>query len=162
MKSFLGICIVLVTAMNACGGAPEPATPAAAGAASGATPENSESTKPALVELHLVSDSPSARSYPASDGKALRLEDAAVVSSADIESARAVGTSVDCVLKASAAKAFQETTKSNAGRRLAIVVDGTVASAPVIKAEIAAGHFSIDLVDAEAASKLAARIHPAP
>lgn len=47
--------------------------------------------------------------------------------------------------KAAGAKKFEEATGSNIGRRMAVVLDGNVYSAPVIQGKIAGGHAQITL-----------------
>lgn len=47
--------------------------------------------------------------------------------------------------KTAGSKRFEETTGSNIGRRLAVILDGNVYSAPVIQAKIAGGHAQITL-----------------
>ncbi len=47
--------------------------------------------------------------------------------------------------KAQGAKRFEETTGANVGRRLAVILDGNIYSAPVINGKIAGGHAQITL-----------------
>lgn len=47
--------------------------------------------------------------------------------------------------KAAGSKRFEETTGANIGRRLAVILDGNVYSAPVIQAKIGGGHAQITL-----------------
>ena len=64
--------------------------------------------------------------------------DARVRPSVDIE-----GPYVELILNNSGAETFEEVTGANVGRRLAIVLDNTVYSAPVIRDRIGGGHASI-------------------
>ena len=47
--------------------------------------------------------------------------------------------------KAAGAKRFEETTGASIGRRMAVILDGNVYSAPVIQAKIGGGHAQITL-----------------
>lgn len=52
---------------------------------------------------------------------------------------------VSMEFKTAGAKRFEDTTGSNVGRRMAVVLDGNVYSAPVIQGKIAGGHAQITL-----------------
>ena len=90
------------------------------------------------------------------------IADARVRPSVDIE-----GPYVELILNNRGAETFEEVTGANVGRRLAIVLDNTVYSAPVIRDRIGGGHASItggfDLKEArDLAIVLRAGALPAP
>jgi SecD/SecF fusion protein len=103
---------------------------------------------PISVEFRLVDESPAsdapAHSIKGSDEQ-VRLEQTAVIDRADIESAEAQQNSAtgtyDVLITFSPAGAgkLRTVTAQHIGRRLAIVIDGVVISAPKIQAEIPGG-----------------------
>jgi preprotein translocase subunit SecD len=92
----------------------------------------------------------------ASDGTRYALGSAAVTED-DVEHARAVeaapeGWNVELELTASATSALAELTGANQGERLAIVVDGVVATTPIVEAALTSGHVEVTGFDDRAAA----------
>ena len=114
-----------------------------------------ESATPALLELRLVGSGKDLPEVPATTGPKLRLSRDAIVAAKDVASAYAKGKTVFVKLTPAASAAFEKATGDHRGERLAIVVRGTVAQAPEIKAAIAGGHISVDMPSDEDASALA-------
>ncbi|MDB4964944.1 MAG: hypothetical protein JWN44_633 [Myxococcales bacterium] len=99
--------------------------------------------KPPAIELRLVAPSGGA------------LEPPLLSVPADGVHAEASGSAVLVVLPPSVAKTLESATAQNRGRSLAIVIDGVVESAPVIKDTIRDGKLSITLRSAADAQRLA-------
>lgn len=114
---------------------------------------------PAPLSVRLVA-AEGGEPTPQADGGELALEAASLLGPGDIRSARADGMAVQVELTPAAATRFGEATKANVGRKMAIVVDGKVAMAPVVREAITGGRLMITLQDAGAAAALAARLQP--
>ncbi|MBX3219212.1 MAG: hypothetical protein KF795_01755 [Labilithrix sp.] len=110
-----------------------------------------------VLELRLVGDSAELPEFPAMDGTKLQLEKDVLVSAKDVASARTFGASgatVHVKLTPEASASFAEATRRHRGKRLAIVVDGEIAQAPVITSAIEGGNISIDTRSDKEASAL--------
>lgn len=97
-----------------------------------------------VVELRLVVDAQGTE-FPTADGKRVRLGAPLVPAPFDITRAAAHGSQVELLLAPAAAHAFEAATAKQQGRALAIVVDGVVESAPVIRDAVKGGKVSITL-----------------
>lgn len=113
-----------------------------------------------VLELRLVGESAELPEYAAMDGRPLRLEKDVIVAAKDVASARANGASVSLKLTPEATATFETATGANLGRRLAIVVHGEVAQAPVIKVAIASGNIGFDTRSERDASALVQALQP--
>ncbi len=143
--------MVVATLSMACGPAPSPQTPAATSAP--AAPAAAAS-----FELRPVTDGTSpGQSFPGADGKSLVLEHAAVIGGAHVAQAEAKGSEVAMTLTPEGAKALADVTGRAKGRKLAIVIDGTVAVAPEIKTAIEGGHIIFNLRSPKDAEDFARR-----
>lgn len=136
--------------------------------------------KTAVLEFRLVAEKsgPDAENVPAAnpgpDGsKDYLLEKKVLMTGSAVADARVrpgtqlEGPYVELVLSDSGARTFEQATGDNVGRNLAIVLDGKVSSAPVIREKIAGGRASItgrfDMKDArDLAIVLRAGALPAP
>ena len=98
---------------------------------------------------------------PQLEGGELLLEAASLLSRDDIRGAKADGTAVQVELTPAGTTRFAEATTANVGRKMAIVVDGKVVAAPVVREAITGGRVTITLMDAAAAADLAKRLQPA-
>ncbi len=80
----------------------------------------------------------------------------AILTEKDIDSAKAVdndgAAAVVVSLTPDAATRFEKLTEDNVMRRLGLVIDGVVLSAPVVQAKISGGHLSISMSSAEKSS----------
>lgn len=97
---------------------------------------------------------------PQVEGDDLALEAASLLGPGDIKSVSADGGAVRVDLTPAAAARFGEATKANIGRKMAIVVDGKILMAPVVREAITGGRLMITVQDAGAAAGLAARLQP--
>ena len=143
------LCLLVVVASlsMACGPAPSPQTPAAT-----STPAAPAAAAPFELRLVVEGTAPG-QSFPGADGKSLLLEPTAVISGAHVALAEAKSSEVAMTLTPEGAKALADVTRRAKGRKLAIVVDGTVEVAPEIKTAIEGGHVIFNLrspKDAEA------------
>jgi hypothetical protein len=105
---------------------------------------------PAVVQIRLVDSAPDAKENPADqrvtgpDGTFLWLEPDAPITGPMFASARASRDPegrpvVDFLLTPEGSTRLAALTRANIGKRLVILVDGAVVSAPVVRAEIAGG-----------------------
>jgi preprotein translocase subunit SecD len=103
---------------------------------------------PISVEFRLVDESPASNAPELlikGSEERVRLEPTAIIDNTDIQSAKvqrnAVGQSYDVMITftADGARKLRAATAAAIGRRLAIVIDGTVIVAPTIQAEIPDG-----------------------
>jgi preprotein translocase subunit SecD len=90
--------------------------------------------------------------FPTRDGARLQLGPPLVL---EIASARAEAAEVRLELSPPAARELETVTARNQGRRLALVVDGVVQAAPVIRDPIRGGQVSVTLRSADEAAALA-------
>jgi hypothetical protein len=95
------------------------------------------------------------RLLPTRDGAKLRVGPSLLPSSLDVVSVERAGTEVRVTLAPTSARAVAELTRDGVGRTLAIVVDGVVQSAPVVKAAIDDGQLQITLRSPDDAAALA-------
>ncbi len=119
-----------------------------------------EPAKPAPFEVRLVCEHASAETEPLTlsqqrnaPGRTVEerlnvqkkpLLDRSALKSADVQKNPLSSTpEIQIVLTASGGKRFAEVTRQHAGRRLAIVVDGDVVSAPRVMSEISGGRVMI-------------------
>ncbi len=93
--------------------------------------------------------------FPARDGAALRLGPSLLTAPLAITDAHAAGAEVQLTLAPPAAKSFAALTAAHRGDKLAIVVDGVVQSAPLIRDAITGGKVSITLRSPDDAAALA-------
>ena len=113
----------------------------------------SSSTAPPAVEMHLVAragDTAPTETFPSWDPneKPVTVERAAVVTGADIEAVKREEAAAYTIrLKAPAAQRFEDLTERAVGRELAVVIDGRVAMAPVIRTKIVGGALQVTAHD---------------
>jgi preprotein translocase subunit SecD len=147
-----------------CGGStPPPSEPAQAATASATAPDApATATAKSSLELRLVvSDQADGAAFPTGKGDSVRLAKDSIIGRGDIASAQADGNAVHVTLAPAAAKRFEDFTSKNVGAKLAIVVDGKVKSAPVIKAAISGGHVEVSVGSQKEAELLARSLAPA-
>jgi hypothetical protein len=123
------------------------------------------------LQMRWVRDTPSAdtesmtlaargRSETLNVEKTVLLDQSALLSVEALH--RATGSQIALQFTASGTQRFAEVTREGKGRRLAIIIDGRVQSAPVIQAEISAGRAEISgNLTHEEADDLAARLQHA-
>ncbi len=116
---------------------------------------------PAPLDLRLVATE-GGTPTPQLEGGELRLEAASLLSRDDIRGAEADGAAVQVELTPAGATRFAEATKASVGRKMAIVVDGKIVAAPVVREAITGGRVMITFPDAAAAADLAKRLQPPP
>ena len=139
----------------ACSPEPAPQAPAPAGPAAPAGA--------AKLELRLVvQGAEPGQAFPTDDGKSLTLEAKPVVTGADVAKVEANGTEVLLTLTPAGAKALQDATARNVGRKLAILVGGVVNSAPEIKSTIEDGRAKVTLRSPKEADDLARALSAKP
>jgi RNA polymerase sigma factor (sigma-70 family) len=147
-------------------------------ALSGDGPGNAVGSAAAAFQMRLVLDAPATDSEPltssvtnSESGKVFRetlnvqkqvLLDQSAIQSASVSTNPFGGRQIDFVLTPKGREQFARVTRNNIGRRLAVVIDGKVMSAPVIRSEIPGGRgiISGNFTEAEA-RQLADRICPA-
>ena len=132
---------------------------------------------PPMLQFRLVVDNPTADSEPMTEVQpdnspiqpdVLNVQKAVLLDSSDLKNAKAGVDSlqhpiIEIKFTDDGAKRFADVTGKNVGRRLAIVIDGKLYSAPRINAAITGGEAQITghFTKAEA-ENLAARINGAP
>ena len=132
---------------------------------------------PPMIQFRLVVDNPTADSEPMTEVQpdnsriqpdVLNVQKAVLLDSSDLKNAKAGVDSlqhpiIEIKFTDDGAKRFADVTGKNVGRRLAIVIDGKLYSAPRINAAITGGEAQITgrFTKAEA-ENLAARINGAP
>lgn len=136
-----------------------------------------ESSASQIFQMRLVADKPSSQTErmtvvgnrQGTEGKeVLYVQKAVLLDQTDLRSA-AVNTNtpggapvIEITFTDSGAKRFSKVTRQNIGRRLAIVIDGQVYSAPVIRTEIVGGKGQISgSFSEQEARDLAAKISKA-
>jgi preprotein translocase subunit SecD len=128
-----------------------------------------DSTNPSLLQIRRVLDKPSADSDELSFqqnelnvAKTPSLDLAAVKSASAITNVFSGEPVVDITLTAEGAKQFARLTRENIGRQLAVVVDGKVMCAPIIREPITGGEMQISAHFGEQEAKnLAAKLNAA-
>ena len=134
-----------------------------------------ETTKRPIFEIRLVLDKPSADSEqmkmmrPDREGQAVpvvinvakgALLDDSDVKSANVQSDPISGKpQVGITFTEQGRKAFAEVTRTNINKQIAILIDGQVVSAPIIRAEIRKGPIPIEGFTKKEAEELAKRIN---
>jgi preprotein translocase subunit SecD len=93
--------------------------------------------------------------FPARDGAALRLGPSLLTAPFAIADVHATGAEVQLTLAPATARSFAALTAAHRGDKLAIVVDGVVQSAPVVRDAITGGKVSITLRSPDDAAALA-------
>jgi hypothetical protein len=108
------------------------------------------------VEVRLVVTSGGSE-FPTRDGQRLRLGAPLVPAplAIDASAVAAVGAEVRVTLAAPSAQAFAAATAKHRGEKLAIVVDGVVQAAPVLRDAITSGKISITVRSPDEAERLA-------
>lgn len=155
---------LLLLACAACAHETPPAAPVeAAEQGAGRVPAPAARQEPAKsvekLELRLVADAPGAGTpHPVVDGTTLRLEDVPIVTTSHVSGVKVLGADVNVILNEAGAAALLEATRNNVGRRIAIVVDGTVQVAPVVRAPIGGGRLGFTASSPAEAEGVAARL----
>ncbi|HEY2743949.1 MAG TPA: hypothetical protein VGL86_04985 [Polyangia bacterium] len=93
--------------------------------------------------------------FRARDGAALQLGPSLLTAPFTIADAHAAGTEVQLTLAPPTARSFAALTAAHRGDKVAILVDGVVQSAPVIRGAITGGKVSITLRSPDDAAALA-------
>jgi len=123
-------------------------------------PADPQVAKPAVLQMRLVSETPTVDSEPMRaapmdrdlgpmEPETFQVEKTVLLDDTDIESAELArhsisgDPSIGLTLTDAGRQRFAEVTRQNIGKRLAIVIDGQVYSAPTIMAEIAGGKAEI-------------------
>jgi len=124
--------------------------------------------RPASVfSLHQFAEGPQPSVlFPRRTGTPVALVPEPVVSTCDVETVENVVHNIDAAshvtvaiaLAPAPARAFEEFTARNVGHPLAIVVDGVVVSAPIIRVRIVGGYISIEAGSIGEANDLVRRI----
>jgi hypothetical protein len=129
----------------------------ASGTGAGAQTISTNSPTPPVLQFRLVVDAPSADSEPMklvvehgdrAYSEVLNVQKAVLLDQTALRSASASTDAlgqpiIDITLSEKGREQFAELTRRNIGRRLAIVIDGRLGSAPVIRTEITAGKAQI-------------------
>lgn len=97
--------------------------------------------------------------YPTRDGRRLRVESKPILTTRDIAHAEARGTDVALTMTEAATASFLEDTRRYKGRKLAILVDGTIYQAPEIKMPIESGRASVATDSPADAERIASKIN---
>ncbi len=133
---------------------------------------------PPIIQFRLVVDNPTADSEPMTvvqpdnsprqPGEVLNVQKAALLDSSDMKNASVMVENrgkpkIDIKFTDDGAKRFAEVTRQNIGKRLAIVIDGKLNSAPRIESAITGGRAEITgHFTQQEAENLAARINGSP
>jgi hypothetical protein len=95
-------------------------------------------------------------------GGSINLGSEVIVAACDVSEATVLNDNgearVAVALFPAAVEAFEDFTERNVGRQLAIVVDGIVTSAPVLRTRIGGGHITVSDIPLEEATRLAERL----
>ena len=110
--------------------------------------------RPATIDLRVVVTDGGA-SFPARDGAALRLGPSLLTAPFTITDAHVAGSEVQLTLAPPTAKSLAAITAAHRGDKLAILADGVVVSAPIVRDAISGGKVSITLRSPDDASALA-------
>jgi hypothetical protein len=127
--------------------------PSGAAAPSGGGP--ARVSAPLEFRLVAVASDDASPVFPTADGSSVRLEREVVLDGSGIAEAKVQGAEVALTMTDAASRAFADFTGAHVGRAVAIVVDGVVDSAPVVKSKIEGGHATLSMKSPEAAERIA-------